>query len=156
MIATEPQIAAPDVVIDEVFPHSPAAIWTALTSSNLIDVWLMPQTGFAPVPGTKFSFQTKPDGDWDGVIRCEVIEAVAHQRLVFSWKSGIVTDAGYMPRLDTLVSWTLTRHDLGTRLRLVHSGFVLPRNASQAANISAGWARLIPRLMDAVLQGASA
>ncbi len=55
-----------DIVVEEVFPHTPETIWKALTTGALISRWLMPPTGFAPVEGTRFTFQTTPAGAWDG------------------------------------------------------------------------------------------
>ena len=144
--AAEPQLAN-EIVVDEVFPHQPATIWKALSSGDLISRWLMVQQGFEPRVGSRFTFQTPPSDEWDGVIHCEVLECVPPRRLVYSWKSGVQTAAGYVPRLDTRVSWTLTPHDSGTRLRLVHSGFDLPRNESTFRNISTGWPRIVPKLM---------
>ena len=48
----------------------------------------MTPTGFEPVKGKRFTFQTTPGGAWDGVIHCEVLEVIPNERLVFSWKSG--------------------------------------------------------------------
>lgn len=137
-----------DIVIDEVVPHTPSTIWHALSSGELMNRWLMPQTGFKAVKGTRFSFQTKPDGDWDGMIYCEVLRAEPNECLSYTWKSGVETPAGYVPRLDTVVTWTLTRHDLGTHLRIVHSGFVLPRNESVFKNINGGWAVVLPKMLE--------
>ena len=59
---------AQEIVVDEVFPHAPETIWKALTNGELIGRWLMVPTGFEPVKGTHFTFQTTPGGAWDGVI----------------------------------------------------------------------------------------
>jgi uncharacterized protein YndB with AHSA1/START domain len=139
--------AANEIVVDEVFPHLPTTIWRALTSGDLINRWLMAQRGFEPRVGNHFSFQTPPTDDWDGVIHCEIVEFAPPRRLVYTWKSGVQTNEGYVPRLDTLVTWTLTPHDSGTRLRIVHSGFDLPRNESTFRNISTGWPRIVPKLI---------
>jgi uncharacterized protein YndB with AHSA1/START domain len=140
-------IATDEIVVDEVFPHLPETVWKVLSSGDMISRWLMPLTGWAPVKGTHFSFPTKPEGEWDGVIRCEVLEVIPNERLVYTWKSGHESKAGYVSRLDTLVTWTLTRHDGGTRLRLVHSGFVLPKNASAFQSISGGWPKVIAKMI---------
>jgi len=77
------------IVVDEVFPHAPETIWKTLTSGALMARWLkMTPTGFEPVKGKQFTYQTTPGGAWDGVIHCEVLEAIANERLVYSWKSG--------------------------------------------------------------------
>ena len=136
-----------DIVIDDVFPHAPSTIWKALASGELMNRWLMVQKGFEPVKGNNFSFQTPPDGEWDGVIRCEVLDVQPNKCLSYTWKSGVQTAAGYVPRLGTVVTWTLTRHDSGTHLRLVHSGFVMPRNEAVFKNVNAGWSRVVPKLI---------
>jgi uncharacterized protein YndB with AHSA1/START domain len=136
-----------EIVVDELFPHAAGTIWTALTTGELISRWLlMRPTGFAPVKGTHFTFQTTPAGAWDGVIRCEVLEVTPNERLVYAWKGGHDANVGYGSRLDTVVTWTLSRIENGTRLRLVHSGFVLPRNDTAFKNMSDGWKKVVRRL----------
>ncbi len=88
--------------------------------------WLMAPAGFEPVEGTNFTFQTSPAGEWDGVIRCQVLEVVENRRLAFAWKGGHEGNRGYGSPLDTVVTWTLSPAEGGTRIRMVHSGFELP------------------------------
>jgi uncharacterized protein YndB with AHSA1/START domain len=135
-----------DIVIDEVFPHTPETIWKALTSAQLIARWLMPPTGFEAVVGNAFTFQTKPGGNWDGVIHCRVLEVVAFSRLVYAWKGGDERNSGYGAPLDTVVTWSLTPVEAGTRIRLVHAGFVLPRNESAYTIMSGGWKKVVRQL----------
>ena len=156
MTAAAVKSGTQEIVFDEVFPHTPAAIWRVLTTGELINRWLMAQKGFAPVKGTHFSFQTPSDGDWDGVIHCEVLEAVPNERLVYTWKSGHESNGVYVSRLDTVVTWTLARNDGGTRLRIVHSGFVMPKNMSIFQNINAGWSKVVPKLIAIVAEEAKA
>ena len=59
------------IVVEEVFPHAPETIWKALTTGALISRWMMAPTGFEPVQGNRFTFQTRPAGAWDGVIHCQ-------------------------------------------------------------------------------------
>jgi uncharacterized protein YndB with AHSA1/START domain len=136
-----------DIIVEEVLPHTPETIWKTLTTPQLIGRWLhMTPTGFAPVKGTRFTYQTTPAGAWDGVIRCEVLEVVPNQRLVYSWKGGHETNAGYGSRLDTVVTLTLSRVEAGTRLRVVHSGFMLPHNEMAFRNMSGGWKKVVPSI----------
>jgi uncharacterized protein YndB with AHSA1/START domain len=135
-----------DIVVEEILPHAPEMIWKTLTSGALIARWLMSPTGFEPVQGNRFTYQTKPAGAWDGVIQCEVLEAIPNQRLVYSWKGGHESNVGYGAPLDTIVAWTLDRAGNGTRLRLVHSGFVTPRNESALKTMGDGWKKVVPRI----------
>ncbi len=47
-----------DIVVDEIFPHAPETIWKTLTSGELMARWIMEPTGFEPVEGNRFTFQT--------------------------------------------------------------------------------------------------
>lgn len=127
-----------EIVVEEVLPHAPAAVWQALTRGDLIARWLMPND-FEPVVGRKFNFRRAPMGDWNGVVECEVLEVAAERRLVYSWKGG----TGTALELDTVVTWTLTPVEAGTRLRMVHSGFRLPQNAVAYDGMSPGWSRVM-------------
>ena len=74
-----------DIVVEDVFPHPPSAIWKVLTTGALIGRWLkMPIEGFAPVVGTLFTYRTTPAGGWDGTIHCEVLDVVENRRFVHS------------------------------------------------------------------------
>ena len=137
------KLATLDIVVDEVFPHAPETIWKTLTTGDLIGRWLMVPTGFEPVQGKRFTFQTTPAGAWDGVIHCQVLEAVPGERLAYSWKGGHEENVGYGSRLDTVVTWTLSRAASGTRLRIVHSGFATPRNDSAFKTMSEGWRKVV-------------
>jgi len=142
-----------EIAIDEIFPHAPGPIWKALTTGALIERWItMPLTGFEAVAGNDFTFQTKPAGNWDGVIHCRVLEAVPNEKLVYSWKGGDASNVGYGAPLDTIVTWTLTPSKSGTRLRLVHSGFVLPRNEGAYRNMGEGWKQIV-KSIDTVAAG---
>jgi uncharacterized protein YndB with AHSA1/START domain len=132
-----------DIVVEEFFPHAPETIWKTLTTGALIGRWLMAPTGFEPAKGKRFTFQTKPAGAWDGVIHCQVLEVIPNERFVYSWKGGHEGNAGYGSLLDTVVTWTLSRTANGTRVRLVHAGFVVPRNESALENMGNGWKKVV-------------
>jgi uncharacterized protein YndB with AHSA1/START domain len=135
-----------DIVVDEVFPHAPETIWKTLTTGELISRWMMEPTGFEPVEGKRFTFRTTPAGAWDGVIHCQVLEVMPNERFVYAWKGGHEGNVGYGSRLDTVVTWTLSRVEDGTRLRLVHSGFVTPKNDTAFKNMSEGWEKIVQRI----------
>ena len=137
-----------DIVVDEVFPHAPETIWKTLTTGELIGRWLMAPTGFEPVKGKHFTLQTKPAGAWDGIIHCQVLEVMPNERLVYAWKGGHEENVGYGSRLETVVTWILSRAENGTRLRLVHSGFVTPKNDSAFKTMSEGWKKVVQSIGD--------
>ena len=60
------------IVVEQTLPHPPEKIWRTLTQAELLSRWLMPND-FAPKVGHRFTFKTKPMGDWDGTVHCEVL-----------------------------------------------------------------------------------
>ncbi|MGB3339015.1 MAG: SRPBCC domain-containing protein [Devosia sp.] len=146
MTDVELQPATQAIVVDEVFPHSPETLWRTLTNGDLVARWMMTPTGFEPVEGTHFTFKTTPAGEWDGTIHCRVLEVVPNQRFAYSWTGGHEGNEGYGSRLDTIVTFLLSRVEAGTRLRLVHSGFVMPVNNVAYRNMSEGWKTIVTRI----------
>lgn len=134
------------IAVEEDFPHPPALLWQAISDGALMARWLMPPTGFAPVAGQNFTFTTTPAGAWDGVIRCQVLEVAPLHRLVFAWTGGDAGNQGYGSKLETTVTMTLTAIPTGTRLRVDHAGFVLPRNEVAYQNMSGGWTKVMGKL----------
>jgi uncharacterized protein YndB with AHSA1/START domain len=137
--------ASREIVVDEFFPHSVATIWKTLTTGALVSRWLhMEPLGFQPLVGNRFTYQTTPAGAWDGVIHCEVLEAIPNERFVYSWKGGHSSNEGeYGSKLDTTVTFTLQKTGGGTRLRVVHAGFVVPRNDTAYRGMSNGWSKVV-------------
>jgi uncharacterized protein YndB with AHSA1/START domain len=136
-----------EIAVERVFAHAPETLWKALATNELMGRWLkMVPTGFAPVKGKRFTYQTTPAGAWDGVIHCEVLEAIPNERLAYSWKGGHASNTGYGAPLDTVVTFTLSRVEGGTRLRLVHSGFVSPRNDNALKVMGGGWQGVVERI----------
>lgn len=116
-------------------PHRPAKVWRALTDPAVLSRWLMPND-IRPVVGHRFAFKGKPVEGWDGMVAAEVL-AVEPERLIrYAWRGGPRTEY-----LDTVVTWTLTPVDGGTRLRLDHDGFP-PRSFAMAA-MDGEWRRLV-------------
>jgi uncharacterized protein YndB with AHSA1/START domain len=133
-----------EIVVDEVFPHTLDVVWQTLTAPGMMARWLrMEPVGFKPVVGTRFTYQTTPAGEWDGVIHCQVLEATPHARLAYSWKGGHEANVGYGSRLDTIVTFVLSPVESGTRVRMVHSGFVLPKNETAFKGMSEGWTKVV-------------
>lgn len=138
-----------EIVVEDIFPHRPETIWKTLTDGELMARWLgMPPSGFKAVKGNRFTYKTTPAGAWDGTIHCEVHEVIANERLVYAWRGGHEGNVGYGSLLDTVVTFTLSRVEKGTRLRLVHSGFVLPKNDTAYKNMSGGWKKVVGRIAE--------
>ncbi|MHC2333363.1 SRPBCC family protein [Bradyrhizobium sp. USDA 4454] len=129
------------ITVEKVLPYAADRIWRTLTTSDRIAKWLMPNDFVAAV-GHRFNFHTKPMGDWDGVVHCEVLDCDPPRLLRYSWKGGADTNPDYGSKLDTVVTWTLTPVEGGTHLRMVHDGFVLPGNRFAFDMMSPGWGRV--------------
>ncbi len=65
---------------DVVYPHTVQRVWAALTKSNELAQWLLPND-FVPRVGHRFTFTSNADQRWSGMVECEVVEVVPYQRL---------------------------------------------------------------------------
>ena len=118
--------------------HSPAKVWRALTDPALLAEWLLPVAGLNLEPGTAFAFTAPPQPGWDGVVNCRFVEIEAQRKISYTWA---VAD------MDTVVTFTLTPTESGTRLSLVQSGF----RSDQKKNFGGaryGWRMMGGKLVD--------
>ena len=130
------------IVVDYSFKESPEEVWRALTDPKLLAQWLMASTGMEAVVGCKFTFHEKPQGDWDGIVHCEMLEVDPPKKLAYSWQGGNGKDDPEFPRLDTVVTWTLEASASGgTLLHLLHDGFQPTDYAFQV--IGSGWRSML-------------
>jgi uncharacterized protein YndB with AHSA1/START domain len=118
-----------DLHFEMVYEQAPEQVWAALTNSDALATWLMPNN-FKPQVGHRFQFRTKPAPGFDGIVHCEVLEVVPPERLVYTWVGGGV---------DTRLIWTLTALPEGTRLRLDHVGFSGLRGLLVSSILGKGW-----------------
>ena len=96
------------------YPYPPERVWAALTSSEALAAWLMPND-FVPEVGHEFTLRTRPAPGFDGIVRCRVLELDPPARMVWSWAGGSI---------DTTVTFTLEAAGTDrTRLRLHQVGF---------------------------------
>lgn len=120
--------------------HSPKKVWRALTDPELLTEWLLPAVGFKPEPGTAFAFKTQPYPGWDGTVNCRVLESEEPRKLSYTWVVGDMV-------LDTVVTFTLTPTEAGTRLGLVQSGFK-PEQKQNFGGARYGWNMMGGKLVD--------
>jgi uncharacterized protein YndB with AHSA1/START domain len=140
------------ITIEKVLPYGPEKIWRTLTASEMVARWLMPND-FAAVVGRRFNFRTKPMGDWDGVVDCEVLAADPPRLLRYSWKGGSDTNPACGSRLNSTVTWTLTPVEGGTHLKMVHDGFEFPGNRFAFDAMGPGWGRALDRIGELTAEG---
>lgn len=135
-------LAAPSsaLVFERVLRHPPAKVWRALTESQLLAQWLLPNDFVAEV-GHRFTVRAAPLPGWSGVAHCEVLAVDAPRLLSYRWGNGTESPSG----LTTVVTWTLTARPDGTHLRLEQTGF-RPTDGLSHARLTAWWTRALSRL----------
>lgn len=111
MTTTTPEIRS--VTVEREIAAPPEKLWRALTQSQLLAEWLMPND-FQPVAGHRFTLHREPRPEVKVVIDCEVLEVEPHRTLTFTWRAF---------GLDSVVTWTLTPTAAGTCLTMVQTGF---------------------------------
>lgn len=118
--------------------HPPEKVWRALTDPALLAEWLLPAVGLQLEPGAEFMFRTQPYPGWDGTVNCRFIEIETHRKLSYRWS---------VPFLDTVVEFTLTPTESGTRLSIVQSGF-RPDQKRESGGARYGWKMMGGKLVD--------
>ena len=122
-MSTNDRAETQSVVVDCDLDEPPEKVWRALTAPELMAVWLADGDIKAEV-GHRFELRPQT-----GPVECEVLEADPRNRLRFSWRE---RDEAGVP-IDSEVTFVLTPTITGgTRLRLVHDGFVRMGTLAQA------------------------
>jgi uncharacterized protein YndB with AHSA1/START domain len=130
------------VLVERTMPHPPEKVWRALTQPALVSEWLM-QTDLEPVVGRRFNFRAEPQGGWNGVTDCEVLEVEEPKRLVYSWSaSGEQAATG----VKSVVTWTLTPTNGGTHVRMEHAGFRVGPDDGFYQGATYGWQKMVAGL----------
>ncbi|MDF2541587.1 MAG: polyketide cyclase [Herbinix sp.] len=89
-------------------------VWDAVSTTEGLASWLMPNN-FQLELGYEFTFQAKPMGNWDGVVRCKVMELDPPHKLGFTWHGN---------QMELYVSFELNKmEDEKTEFILIHSGW---------------------------------
>jgi uncharacterized protein YndB with AHSA1/START domain len=118
--------------------HGPQKVWRALTDPVLLAEWLLPVIDLKLEPGAAFTFKTEPKPGWDGSVNCRFVEIETHRKLSYTWRVG---------GMDTVVNFTLTPTESGTRLSLVQSGFK-PDQKQNFGGARYGWKMMGGKLVD--------
>jgi uncharacterized protein YndB with AHSA1/START domain len=131
-----------DIDVTVTYPHPVHRVWEALTSSDALSAWLMPND-FKPVVGHHFTFRTTPAPGFDGIVRCEVLELDPPRRMVWAWAGG---------NIDTSVTFTLEQTaDAGTRLRMHQVGFHGLGAQLTRRILASGWPGILRKRLPAYL-----
>ncbi len=130
--------------IDQFLPYPPTPVWKALTDSDMIARWLMPND-FKLEIGHHFTFRNVPIPavKFGGTVYCEVLDFEVERRLRIAW-----VDRGEENGLNSTVTWPLVPEANGTHLFLEHDGFD-PNHPLQQLGyqmMSKGWRRIPDRI----------
>ena len=90
-------------------------VWAAITDPEALSKWFM-EADFESSVGYQFTFKDKPQGNWDGILKGEVLAADAPNLLEYTWK-------GDQMKHVTTVRWQLEPEGNGTKVILTHTGF---------------------------------
>ncbi len=118
--------------------HSPSKVWRALTEPKLLEQWLLPVIGHKLEVGAAFTLKAPPQPGWDGMVDCQFLEIEAMRKLRWRWVVGDI---------DTVVTFTLTPTEFGTRLSLVQEGFK-PHQKQNFGGARYGWRMMGTKLVE--------
>lgn len=124
------------------YDHPPERVWRALTTSEILARWLMPND-FEPRVGHRFEFRTDPGPGFDGVVSCEVLELDAPHHMVWGWRGGPIDTTVHF-RLEPMASG-------GTTLHFEQRGFQGPMGFIVRKILGAGFAKMYHELLPAEL-----
>lgn len=100
------------IELNIIYPHPPSRVWKALIDRRALNSWMMPND-FEPCIGHKFKFKSNSLPGLETTIYCEVIELDEPKRLAYTWQDSNMGES-------SLVIWTLTPVEDGTKLELRH------------------------------------
>jgi uncharacterized protein YndB with AHSA1/START domain len=122
--------------------HAPEKVWRAITEPALLAEWLLPVVNqkLTLEKGAAFVLKTQPFPGWDGTVNCRMIEIDAPRKLSYAWVVGDM-------ELDTVVTFTLTPMESGTRMSVVQSGFK-PHQKQNWGGARYGWKMMSEKLID--------
>lgn len=124
------------------YDHPPERVWRALTTSEILARWLMPND-FEPRLGHRFEFRADPGPGFDGVVACEVLEFEPPHHMVWGWRGGPI---------DTTVHFRLEpRPDGGTTLHFEQRGFRGPLGLIVRKILGAGFHKMYHQRLPAEL-----
>ncbi len=118
--------------------HPPEKVWRALTNPVLLSEWLLPVLNQRLEAGAEFMFQAPAQPGWDGTVNCRYLEIEKEKKLSWAWVVG---------EIDTVVTFTLTPTESGTKLTLVQSGFK-PNQQQNFGGARYGWNMMGGKLID--------
>ncbi len=106
---------ASQIEISRFYAYPIEKVWKAISTQEALAQWLMPND-FKLEEGHTFTFRTKPQPGFDGIVYCRLVHFKIPDTLQFTWQGGPIIK-------PTLVTFHLESVQGGTLLRFCHSGF---------------------------------
>lgn len=135
----------PQIQIKRIFQHSKSDVWKAISTQEALEQWLMEVENFELKIGHQFTLKTKPQGGFDGIIHCRILEFTPLEYLSYTWTSNALP--------ETIVSFNLKALDNNkTMLTLSHDGFQGFSGWFTKQILNFGWKKLISKNLRNYLQ----
>lgn len=134
------------------YPYTPEQVWCALTDPHAMAEWMMPND-FKPEVGHKFTYQIDPMPVCGQKAEGEVLEVDPPRRLVYSLLD--YKRDGTPRAAPSVITWTLTPEEGGTRLDLRHEGLEV-LGVVHALMLRIGWGGIMSRMLPKVLANVDA
>lgn len=132
---------SPKVALSTFIDAPPTAVWRALMDPDKIQKWFGVAADVEEGVGGSWQLrmEIERNGKKERAPKMRFLEYVENERLVLSW-----ADWRGDPNVpDQRVVWALTPEGGGTRLNLVHDGFV---RAADISDYPFGWGYFLPRI----------
>ncbi|WP_059351610.1 SRPBCC family protein [Bacillus coahuilensis] len=106
--------------LERTYPYPREQVWKALTNKEAIRKWFTEHDLTKNLDelqkGDSFTFISKPQGNWDGKMYCELMESNKPHKLAYTF-------GGDGFKQPSVVTWELIEEGEGTKLILDHKGF---------------------------------
>ncbi len=137
-----------DLHFERIYRASRERVWWALTNEEALKRWYMEADGLHPTVGCKFTLHDGDARGWSGWLDCEVV--VVDEPRLLKYRSVERKD-----HLITDVTWTLSEHIDGTRVRLDHTGFNGMNGFIAGSMLRFGWKSLLKKKFAALVESAN-
>jgi len=123
------------IKLEKNYPVFKEAVWVHLINDELLSSWCMPCNNFLLERGQEFEFKIPPNIFFDGTFYNKVMDY--SENVFLSYRC-----IAKKPKIDTVVSWTLSESRSKTNLTLEHSGFKGSQWLTKIM-LAAGWKKMM-------------
>ncbi|MDR3287330.1 MAG: SRPBCC domain-containing protein [Prevotellaceae bacterium] len=121
--------------LEKIYPVSKEIVWEYLTNNEHLSSWCMPAKNFILEKEKEFMFENTPSIFWDGKFFNKIMDFNVNKFLSYECYN-------QRSKLNSIVSWTLTEENGGTKLALEHSGFKVSHWLTKMI-LTGGWKKMM-------------